>query len=105
RGGKQDLVATTVAHVEFGADSREVHAQRVRRDAEALRECGPVEPLSFARQQLHLAEDAELAPGQSDRAKVERRLVESRRAHRGDVVALRAAQRRVRMRADLARQL
>ena len=43
-------------------------AQRVRRHAETVGERRPLEALSLTRQQLHLTEDAELAPRESDGA-------------------------------------
>src|SRR5256885_6898546 len=78
RGREQHLVTALVADVELRADPRQVNAKRVGRNAEPIGERRAIEPLPFAREQLHLAEDAELPPRQSDGSQVERRLVKRR---------------------------
>src|SRR5436309_7306169 len=71
RGGEEHLVAALVANVELRADAREVHAERVRRDREARREVRALEALALAREELHLSQDPELAPGEPHRAEIE----------------------------------
>src|SRR5437773_2980437 len=105
RGREQHLIAALVPDIELRADPREMNAERVRRHAQAIGEGRAFEALSLAREQLHLAEDAELAPREADRPEVERRLVEGGRTDGRRVVRFRAPQRGVGVRADLSREL
>src|SRR5439155_14806396 len=105
RGREQHLVAALVADIELRTDPREMDAERVRRHAKAIGEGRAVEALALTREQLHLAEDAELAPREADGPEVKRRLVECGRTDGRRVVRLRAPQRSVGVRADLSREL
>src|SRR5438552_8133403 len=104
-GREQHLVSALVADVELRPDPGEMDAERIRRHAKAVREGRAVETLSLAGEQLHLAEDAELAPREANRPQVERRLVESGRTDGRRVVRFRAPQGGVGVRADLPGEL
>ena len=65
-------------------------AERVRRDAKAIGEGRALEALALTREQLHLAEDAKLAPREADGPQVEGGLVESGRTDGRGVVRFRA---------------
>src|SRR5205823_5173600 len=87
---EQHLVASLLDDVELRADPSEVHAQRVWRDPEPLRERVAVKTLTVAGELLHLAQDPDLPPGEAHRAQTERGLVERRGARTFASVGLRA---------------
>src|SRR5438046_2632088 len=84
RGLQQHLVTALVGHIELRANAREMHAQRVRRNAEPRRERRTIESLALARELLHIAEDADLAPGEAHAAEPEGRLVARRVVEHAD---------------------
>src|SRR6266511_599299 len=104
RGLQEHLIAALLADVELRSDAREVDAQRVRRDAEALGEPRAVQIGTLATDALELAEDAELAPRQPRGTEVERRLVQIRCADGHVGVALRAPERALTTGADGPRE-
>src|SRR5207247_5010398 len=73
-------------------------------NAEPCRERRTIESPALARELLHVAKDADLAPGEAHAAQPERCLVERRRAHCRAGIRLRAPLRRLSPRADRARK-